>query len=139
MAGFRAEFDVDAPPEEVRAYLRDPVNRVDWDPSVRSFDGSTLTVGFYGRAVEVDYRLVDDEPTRLVFTFEGKVDGRDTFELEPTDTGTAVVMDTEVRLKGIARLLDRGLGLALGGIGENAARGLAKALGRKALGRRRAG
>ena len=67
MARFRAEFEVEAPPEEVRAYLRDPVNRVEWDPSVRSIGATTMTVGFYGRAVELDYRLVGDQPARLVF------------------------------------------------------------------------
>lgn len=131
MARFRAEFEVEAPPEEVRAYLRDPVNRVEWDPSVRSIGATTMTVGFYGRAVELDYRLVGDQPARLVFAFEGRVEGRDTFELTPTDAGTSVVMVTEVGMKGPARLLDRGLQLALGGIGENAARGLAKALSRR--------
>ncbi len=143
MALFRAEVDVAAPSDEAFGYLRDPVNRAEWDPSVRSVevdsvgadDGVRLTVGFYGRAIQVEYALVDSEPgTRLEFAIDGKVRGRETFVLTPTGSGTRIEMVLEIGLRGPARVLDRGLQLAVSGIGENAASGFAKVLGSRRVG-----
>ena len=64
-----------------------------------------------------------------MFAARGRFEGRDVIEIEPAPGGSTIRLDLEVKLKGMARLLDRGLGVAFAGIGENAAAGIGKALG----------
>ncbi len=146
MAQFSSTIDVAASPSEAFAFLRDPANRAQWDPSVRTVvplsgadvkvgDRYEVTVGFYGKAIPATYEITelrpptDDEPARIVFTTDGKVSGRDVVEIRPTDTGSRITLELTVRLKGAARLLDRGLQVAFAGIGENAVDGVRKRLG----------
>ena len=134
MAEFTETFTVAATPDAAFDYLADPMHRAEWDPSVRSIepagDGYRLTVGFYGRAIETDYRVAElDRPERIVFTADGKVRGRDEIEIAPDGDGARVSLRMTVELKGGARLLDRGLGVAFAGIGENAVAGIRSRLG----------
>ncbi len=142
MAVARSQTDVTAPPAAVFALITDLARLAEWDPSVRAVEPDTgdptgpvtragVTVGFYGRPIEVTYEIVEaDEPHRVVFGIDGRrVRGRREIVLEPLDgaAGSATrVSDTlTVTLRGPARLLDRGLQLALGGLAENAGRALA--------------
>lgn len=143
MARFTAELEVAASDEEAFAYLADPRNRQEWDGSVRSLapvDGAggavgdryEVTVGFYGKAIEGTYEIVELEPPRrVVFAADGRFEGRDVIEVEATDGGATIRLGLEVRMKGMARLLDRGLGVAFAGIGENAVSGIRTALGNR--------
>lgn len=137
MASYAATINVDASPQEVFDYLRDPLNRREWDPSVRAVtdrgDGSyAVTVGFYGRAIEAVQR-VDQliEPSTVVFVTSGKVKGRDAIHITPRDGGSSVTIELEVQLNGLARVLDRGLQVAFAGIGDNIATEMTKALNRQ--------
>lgn len=142
MAEFSATVDVAVSAPEAFALLADPMNRAEWDSSVRQvtpLDGATgevgdrygVTLGFYGKAIEATYEIADlAEPSRIVFTTDGKARGRDTIEIEPTETGSTVSLHLTVTLKGPARFLDRGLQVAFAGIGENAVTGVARLLAR---------
>jgi carbon monoxide dehydrogenase subunit G len=140
MAEFSSTIDVAASPEEAFAFLCDPANRAEWDPSVRRVVpiGSAgpevgsryeVTVGFYGKAIEATYVIAELHPlSRIVFTTEGKVKGRDVIEIAPNGSGATITLHLTVQMKGAARLLDRGLQVAFAGIGENAAAGVLKNL-----------
>jgi carbon monoxide dehydrogenase subunit G len=137
MAEYTATINVAATPEEAFAYLRDPRNRAEWDPSVRDMvaddatdgDGVRMTVGFYGKAIDATYAVEElDEPSRIVFSIGGRVTGRDVIEIVERDGGSSIRLDLEVKMKGPARLLDRGLQVAFAGIGDNIAAELAKRL-----------
>lgn len=142
MARFATTIDVASSPEEAFAVLRDPVARTEWDPSVRNVapaagasgavgDRYEVTIGFYGKAIDATYEIDElDEPRRIVFITDGTVSGRDVIEIIPSDTGAHVTLDLSVELKGIARVLDRGLQVAFAGIGENAALGVRRRLAR---------
>ncbi len=141
MAQYSSIIEVDASPAEAFAYLSDPANRAEWDPSVRQvapLDGAhvsigdryEITVGFYGKAIDATYEIVElDEPNRIVFSSDGRVRGHEVIEITPCDNGSSIRLDFEVKLKGAARVLDRGLKLAYAGIGDNAAAGVKKQLG----------
>lgn len=139
MANFVAEIDVDVDVAAAHAYLRDPRNRVAWDSSVRSvepIDGASgevgdrydVVVGFYGKAIEATCEIVESTPERIVFTTSGRIQGRDVIEISARDGGARVSMELDVRMKGVARLLDRGLQVAFDGIGENVVAGVRTAL-----------
>lgn len=140
MAHFSSTIDVAANADEAFAYLSDPTNRPEWDSSVRRVvagDGARgevgdryeVTVGFYGKALDATYEIAEvDAPHRIVITTEGKATGRDVIEIIETEHGSQVRLDFTVQLKGIARLLDRGLQVAYAGIGENAVAGVTKQL-----------
>jgi len=135
MASYFATINVDATPEASFAYLSDPLNRAEWDPSVRSVSAADghydVTVGFYGKAIEATYAIDElAEPSKIVFETGGKVKGRDVIEIVPRDGGSSISLDLNVQMKGAARLLDRGLQVAFAGIGDNIASELKKQLDR---------
>jgi len=135
MASYSATINVDATPEASFAYLADPVNRAEWDPSVRSVAAAAghydVTVGFYGKAIDATYAVAEAvEPARIVFETGGKVKGRDVIEIVPREGGSSISLDLNVQMKGAARLLDRGLQVAFAGIGDNIASELKKQLDR---------
>ena len=136
MARHETTFELDAPRDDVFAVLADIGGWRDWDPSVRSTVstsdgppavGSTydVTIGFYGKAIEQTHEIVElDAPDRLVVATSGRATGRWEFTLgEPAGT-TQVRWETTLALKGVARLLDKGLDLALAGLVEHAVQGL---------------
>ncbi|GJM39328.1 MAG: hypothetical protein DHS20C19_26950 [Acidimicrobiales bacterium] len=137
MASYAATINVDASPEEAFAYLREPEHRLEWDPSVRSVsdrgDGSyAVTVGFYGKAIDAVQTVESErEPDEIVLTTTGKVKGRDVITIAPRDGGSSVTIELDVQLKGMARLLDRGLQVAFAGIGDNIATEMTKQLNRQ--------
>ena len=134
MADYSVTAEVKASPDAAFAYLRDLSHLPHWDSSVRNSTRSNaerydVTVGFYGKALDAIYEVVEtDEPRRIVWNVTGKVNGRTEITIASTGTGCSITVTTTVKLGGIARLLDRGLGVALEGIGENVEKGLIKAL-----------
>ena len=131
-------FEVSAPPAEVFAYISELSNLSEWDSSVRSVElahdtGPALgrrfdvVVGFYGRELEAVYEINRFEADAAVgWSIEGKASGTAAITLTETAVGTRVDHRLRINLKGFARLLDRGLGVALEGIGENIERGLTR-------------
>ncbi|MEM8707561.1 MAG: SRPBCC family protein [Actinomycetota bacterium] len=140
MAEHRTTFDVAATPAEVFAVVADLTTLPDWDSSVRAVELTIDTgpavgrrydvaVGFYGRELDAEYEIDRYEADVAVgWTISGKANGRATVTLRPTENGTEVDHHLRISLKGIAKLLDRGLGVALEGIGENVERGLTRRL-----------
>ena len=138
MAHHSTELDIAAPVADVFAVLADIGGWRDWDPSVRTTIATTdgppavgstyeVTVGFYGKAIEQIHEIVEcDPPHRLVVSTSGRASGRWEFALAETDGGTHLQWDTTLQLKGMARLLDKGLDLALAGLVDNAVDGLGK-------------
>ncbi|MEM7141267.1 MAG: SRPBCC family protein [Actinomycetota bacterium] len=137
MATYAATINVDASPEDAFAYLADPANRGEWDPSVRSVtangDGTfAVVVGFYGRAIDAVQEVAESTaPTHIIFTTSGKVKGRDVITIAPRDGGSSVTIDLDVQLRGLARVLDRGLQVAFAGIGDNIASEMTRRLNRQ--------
>jgi hypothetical protein len=145
MANFHTTIDTPASPSAVYAYLADFSSASQWDPTVveaARLDppalaaaptvGSTfrLLVAFYGRRVELTYRVEEAQPdARLVFVADEKrLRSRDTITIEPAAVGSRVTYDAVLDLKGLARFLDKGLGLAFDRLGKNAAAGLEREL-----------
>ncbi len=136
MAHYSATINVAASPDNAFAYLSDPLNRAEWDPSVREVtaagDHFDVTVGFYGKAIEATYTVDElDAPSKVVFETGGKVKGRDVIEIVEREGGSSITLDLDVQMKGPARLLDRGLQVAFAGIGDNVASELKKQLDRE--------
>lgn len=140
MAHYERELALAAPIEQVFAVLVDVAGWSDWDPSIRRSVardegppsvGSRydVTVGFYGKAIEQVHEITElDEPRRLVVATEGRAQGRWVFELSSGTDATTVRWDATIGLKGMTRLLDRGLGVAFAGLGDNAVEGLTRRL-----------
>ena len=138
MAEHHVSFEVSAPPAEVFAYISELSNLSEWDSSVRSVElahdtGPALgrrfdvVVGFYGRELEAVYEINRFEADAAVgWSIEGKASGTAAITLTETAVGTRVDHRLRINLKGFARLLDRGLGVALEGISENIERGLTR-------------
>jgi len=101
MAQYSATINVDASPADAFVYLSDPLNRSEWDPSVRSVERSgdhfDVTVGFYGKAIDATYS-VDEviEGSKVVFEIGGKVKGRDVIEIVERDGGSSISLDLQV-------------------------------------------
>ena len=136
MARHDIELEFAAVPADVWAVVADVARWGDWDPSIRTIEAEpgtpggvgaryAVTVGFYGRAIEQTHEIVRaDEPHHLVVESTGRATGRWDLELEPHAGGTRLRWTTTLKLGGLARVLDKGLDLALAGLVENAADGL---------------
>lgn len=140
MATYESTVEVGARPEAAFDYLVDLSNLPDWDPSIRSAApvGTTtggvgarfdVEIGFYGRGIECTYEIAQaDRPQRMVVAVEGKITGRIELRISPSGDGSVVNYRASATMKGLARLLDKGLKLAFEGIGDNASAGLRKQL-----------
>ena len=141
MAEFEISVDVDAPVGDVFTYLADLTNLPRWDSSVRSAELAAdrgpavgrrfdVVVGFYGKQLDAVYEITAFDCDRSIeWSISGRADGSTTVALDPAGTGTTIRYRTELKMKGLAKVLDRGLKAALEGIGENIAAGLTQELG----------
>ncbi len=140
MAQYHAEINVKTSPDRAFAYLADLVNLPEWDSSVRKatlIDGTgpgvgaryDVTVGFYGKALDATYAITGlDAPTLITYTTEGKATGSTEIVVQQRGDDTVIVYNSTIQMRGLARLLDRGLQVAYDGIGENVEKGIAKQL-----------
>ena len=141
MAELEISVDVGSSVGDTFAYLSDLTNLPEWDSSVRSSQLATdrgpalgrtfdVVVGFYGKQLDAVYEITDFTCEQAVgWSISGRADGSTRISLAPNGEGTTVHYRTELKMKGLAKLLDRGLKAALEGIGENIAAGLTKQLG----------
>ncbi len=148
MAKLHEVVEVNRPPAEAFEFLADFANAERWDPgTVRSVRtggggpvgvGSTfdLTVRFRGRTMPIRYRIERHEPSRLVvLTGTGeRIEARDAIRFEPAGRGARITYDAELRLTGLARLVEPLLRGSFRKLGAEAARGIAEALGSGASG-----
>jgi len=138
MAEFAVSIDVEAPPEEVFCYLADLEHLPEWDSSVRtaSLVSDTgpavgrrydITIGFYGRELDAEYCITRYERAEVVeWSIRGRADGITQISVQPSATGTRIDYRTALKMRGLARLLDKGLNAALEGIGQNISTALAE-------------
>jgi hypothetical protein len=143
MANYRTTIETTQSPQAAFEYLSDFGNTRHWDPSVARAHklgddpvghGSAFRVvtRFWGREVELEYRITEFEPgRRVVMTAETprlrSVDEM-TFEPMVADCGTRVTYDAELTLNGPYRVADPLLQLAFNRLGDAAAAGLAREL-----------
>lgn len=139
MANHESTFEVAATPDVVAAYLADLTNRPAWDPTVVAVtphdaadpgtSGARVVVGFYGRRLELDYVVERHDADCVVLQGAGKKLGRrDTFRIEPHDGGSRVTYRAELELKGMLRMLDRGLQVSIDSMVPRAVKGIEAAL-----------
>ena len=141
MAYYRTSFAVTLAADAAFAFLADFSNAADWDPGVaeaRRLEDGPLAVGsefelvadFFGRRLPLRYRVTQlDAPTRVVFEAENEgLHAVDAISLEKTETGTRVVWDANLSLKGLRYLADLPLHVAFQWIGGRAVQGLREAL-----------
>jgi len=128
-------------PEEAFDYLSDFSTASEWDGNTVSSElisGDPKSVGakyrvvtkFGGREMTLTYETVElDRPNRVVLeSGNSSTDITDTMTFEATSTGTDVTYDANVAPKGLTKLLDPVLTLVFKRVGDNAAKGLRKAL-----------
>ena len=108
MVEYEASVEVERPPDDVFAFIRDFPRMHEWEPSI--VEQRVLTEGpigagtrglevrrMLGRRVESSWELIEYEPPRrLTMTFaSGKVTGVGRFTLEPVEGGTRVRVGVE--------------------------------------------
>ena len=116
MATYEHRIEIVRPQSEVFAFVTDPANYPQWQPSLVSIEPHTpgpLRVGseatevrrFLGREVETTWTCVEHEPVSrsAIESDDGPVPFRGTFVLEPHDGGTRFTWIVETRGAG-ARL-----------------------------------
>jgi uncharacterized protein YndB with AHSA1/START domain len=143
MARYRTSVDSPASAEAVFDYLADFSSAAQWDPGVASakrLDTGPVGVGsrfevvvrFGPRRIPLTYELVEYvRPERFVLQAEAPTfSSRDTITVTPTASGSTMTYDADLPLKGPFKLFDKVLGLLFGRIGDNAAAGLRRELGR---------
>lgn len=142
MARYVATLETDRPVEEVFAYLADFSTTQEWDPGVVRAKrgeagelgvGSTfdLVASFLGRENELTYTITEYDAPHAV-TLQGEnatVVSLDRIATEPAGGGTRITYDADLSLKGPLRLLDPGLKLVFGRVGDRALEGLRGTLG----------
>lgn len=139
MANHESTFEVAATPDVVAAYLADLANRAAWDPNTVAVTplaggdagsrSARVVVGFYGKRLELDFVVAQHDADCVVLQGTGKtLDRRDTFRIEPHDGGSQVTYRAELKLKGMLRMLDRGLQVSIDSMVPRAVKGLEAAL-----------
>ena len=140
MAGYDSTLTVPGSPERTLAYMADFSNAAAWDPGVASverLDAGPVAVGsrfrvkvrFAGSTLPLDYaiRLLAD--ARLVLEAETPtLHSLDEIRVAPHGTGTRLVYEARLELRGAWSRLDPLLQQAFDRIGLSAACGLARAL-----------
>jgi hypothetical protein len=142
VARFRTTVESTMPPEAAFDYLAEFSNAREWDPGVveaTNVTGHPVGLGsrfrlvsrFLGRSVPLEYRVTAfDRPSRVVLTAaEEKVRSVDEIRFVPTERGTRVTYDADLRVTTpLGRLLDPLLAVVFRRIGTRAAAGLRRAL-----------
>jgi carbon monoxide dehydrogenase subunit G len=119
MVVLREELDVGVPVEEAFAFVGDFANAQVWDPGVetsRNATGSPVGVGtrydliviFGDRRLPMTYEVTAfDPPRRVVLHGTGStVTAVDDIRFEPTSSGTRIHYTADLRLRGVARIIE---------------------------------
>ncbi len=142
MARYTATVDTPRPPAQAFAYLSDFTTAAEWDPGtleskrlgegpIREGTEFRLVAAFLGRKTTLTYRIVEYQPPHAV-TFRGEnstVVSLDRITFEPSDSGTRIVYDADLTLKGPLKLADPLLALAFNRVGDHALAGLRNTIG----------
>jgi carbon monoxide dehydrogenase subunit G len=138
--------ETSASPAAVFAYLSDFTNTEEWDPGTISTtrvegDGGVGTVyenvsEFNGKRSELRYTVLEHRPpSKAVLRGENRtLTALDTMQIEPQGTGTRVTYTADFTFKGVLRLVQPVLGVALASsfkkLGDEAEQGMRTALER---------
>ncbi len=130
--------------EEVFDYMATFSNVTEWDPTAAEahpIDGGEPGLGarfhvlvkWMGREIALEYETTSYErPKRVVLRAENSTTiSEDTVTVRPTSSGCEMTYDAELTLKGAIKLIDPLFGLAFKRLGDNAAAGLRRELGKK--------
>jgi hypothetical protein len=139
-------IEVPTAPDDAFRYVADFSTTEEWDPGIeeaRRLDDGPIGVGsrfavisnFGGRRLPITYTITAYEPpTRVVLDGEGsRFRGIDeiTFDATP-DGGTRITYVADLRLKGIARVIEPLMRSRFEEVGEEGTQGLRRALSAKA-------
>jgi len=141
MAQYQATVNSPLSIDDAFDYLADFSSVREWDPSVTKAEalgpkppalGSRFHVvtRFMGSDTELDYEIVEIERPRLVVlrAETPALVSLDRISFRPIGTGSRVVYDADLRLKGARRAFELPLRVAFRRLGDNARDGLAEAL-----------
>ena len=142
MVTYRGRVSSPRPPTEVFEYMARFSNAAEWDPGVTEAAeadpgeptlGSTyrLTVRAFGRAVPLDYRIIEfDRPRRVVLNAANSmVRSTDVIEVSAgPEGGSTLTYDATLELAGVASLFTPLLDRSFRRIGDRAIVGLRAAL-----------
>lgn len=133
MARFHFRAVTDRRPGDVVAFFADMTNASSWDPSISKVirldegvveEGSSFRVslGFVGRTLDLDYRIVAFEPTSLVvLRAESNLFlSEDTVRVGEANGRTSVDYEARLSGQGALRILDPLFGLTIRHFGKNA-------------------
>jgi hypothetical protein len=143
MATYRTTIDSPRGAEEVFDYMADFSNVTEWDETAaeaRQTAGSGpgtdarfhVLVRWLGREIPLEYSTTDyARPRRVVLRAENSTTvSEDTITVEPAGTGSRMTYDARLTLKGPLRIVDPVFGLLFKRLGDRAAAGLRRTLGR---------
>ena len=124
-------------PDDAFAYVGDFANIDRWDPgvtrSVKSTAGDVsvgtvydLVLDYRGREMNMQYEVTDYEPTKRIVLVGtgGPIHAIDTISFEPNGDGTLVTYEADLRLRGIARIIQPLMKGRFEAIGDAAGNGL---------------
>lgn len=142
MANYNATVSSTRPADEVFAYLADFRSVAEWDPSIaeatHTNDGEPIQVGaqfhvvtsMLGRDTPMEYETVAlERPNRIQLRGENSsAVSTDTITITASGTGCEVTYDAEIELKGVRKVAEPAMRVALGRLGDKAKSGLAAKL-----------
>ncbi|MCW3041641.1 MAG: Polyketide cyclase / dehydrase and lipid transport [Solirubrobacterales bacterium] len=142
MASYSATVPSSRAQDEVFTYLADFRSVAEWDPSITSSthtsDGQPIQVGarfevvtsVLGHETALTYETVElERPGKIVLRGENDACvSIDTITIAPSGTGCEVTYDAEIELKGVRKVADPLMGVALGRLGAKAKDGLREQL-----------
>ena len=142
MARYTGTVLTSKPAEEVFDYMADFTSVAEWDETVTEAErlgnqppgkGARFSVTFKlaGRENTFEYETIEAErPHRLLLRAESStVISLDEVTVREIAEGTELTYDAKLEPKGLMKLGDPALGLLFRRLGDNAAKGLARALG----------
>ena len=145
MTMLRETFETPLDTESAFTYIADWSQQAEWDPntvSARQVGGDgpevgaryALEVKMGRRAVPMEYRITElNAPERIALVGEGSgVWTEDVITFTPTDAGTRVDYQAEIKLSGLLGLVQPLLGRAFDGIAKGAVEGMKRELDARA-------
>lgn len=138
MANYSATVPSSRSADEVFSYLADFRSVAEWDPSItesaHTNDGEPIQVGaqfhvvtsMLGRDTPMEYETVElQRPDRIVLRGENSsAISIDTITITGSGSGCDVTYDADIELKGVRKVADPLMGIALGRLGAKAKDGL---------------
>lgn len=142
MANYNATVTSTRSPDEVFSYLADFRSVAEWDPSItestHTNDGEPIQVGaqfhvvtsMLGRDTPMEYETVAlERPNRIQLRGDNSsAVSTDTITITASGTGCEVTYDAEIELKGVRKVAEPAMRVALGRLGDKAKSGLAAKL-----------